>query len=147
MRRIIAAVVKPEDYMSFSYVGPWLIAFLSLVPASLAAQVPAELRDAIRARDEAIAKADASTWDRLTAPSFTVVGEDGRMMSKAQRLAELRKQKPEPFVAPTDEQVNLFGDTAVRRFRSRDLWILDVWLREQGNWRVAAVQVTTAAKK
>lgn len=133
--------------MFFTRIRPWLVAFLSLVPATLAAQVPAELRDAIRARDESIAKADASTWDRLTAPSFTVVGEDGRMMSKAQRLAELKKQKPGPFVAPTQEQVNRFGDTVLRRFRAGDIWVLDVWVREQGSWRVAAVQVTTAAKQ
>ena len=133
--------------MSFTCVRPWLVAFLFLVPAPLAAQVPAELRDAIRARDEAIAKADASTWDRLTAPSFTVVAEDGRMMTKAQRLAELRKQKSEPPVAATQEQFDRFGDAVVRRFRSGDLWVLDVWVREQGSWRVAAVQLTTAAKK
>jgi hypothetical protein len=133
--------------MFFTRICPWLVALFCLVPSVLAAQVPPELRDAMRARDEAVAKADPSTWDRLTAPSFTVVVEDGRMMTKAERLAELKKQKPESFVAPTQEQVNRFGDTVVRRFRSGDVWVLDVWVRDQGIWRVAAVQVTTAAKK
>src|SRR5690348_12733173 len=37
-----------------------------IVPTAMAAQVPAELRETMRARDEAVAKADSATWDRLT---------------------------------------------------------------------------------
>ncbi len=56
-----------------------------LVPSAMAAQVPPELREAMRARDEAVAKADAATWDRFTTDDFTVVLADGTLLTKAER--------------------------------------------------------------
>jgi len=71
--------------------GLWLV-FLSalMCPPAAAAQIPAELREAMRARDRAVALADAVTWDRLTADDFSVVQENGVFMTKAERLAELK---------------------------------------------------------
>jgi hypothetical protein len=44
---------------------------LFLVAASaFAGEIPAELEQAIRARDEAVAKKDAATFDRLTTSDF-----------------------------------------------------------------------------
>ena len=48
-----------------------------LMPRASAAQVPAELRD------EAIATADADTWDRFTTADFTDVRFDGILMTRA----------------------------------------------------------------
>jgi len=61
-----------------------------MCPPAAAAQIPAELREAMRARDRAVALADAVTWDRLTADDFSVVQENGVFMTKAERLAELK---------------------------------------------------------
>jgi hypothetical protein len=117
-----------------------------LIPSSMAAQVPVELQEAIRARDEATAKADAATWDRLTTDDFTVVTPDGTLMTKAERLAQLKTQKAVTPVAVQHEQIKRYGDVFVRRIRNADVWVLAIWVKDRGGWRVAAVQVTTAKK-
>ena len=125
---------------------PIAFALSCLIPASLGAQVPADLQTAMDARDEAVAKADAATWDRLTAEDFTVVTPDGRLMTKAERLAQLKTEKPRPRNPLEQVQIKRYGDAFVRRFRTRDIWVLDVWAKDRQGWRVAAVQVTTAKK-
>ena len=45
-------------------------------------------------RDQVSPKADAATWDNLTADDFTLVDETGTFMTKAQRLAQLKAQTP-----------------------------------------------------
>ena len=70
------------------------LAALVLVASPAAAQAPAELRAAMAARDSAIAKGDAPAWDQLTAAAFTVVQEDGVMMTRAERLTQFKAQKP-----------------------------------------------------
>ena len=117
-----------------------------LTPGSIAAQVPAELQEAMQARDQAVAKVDAATWDRLTADDFTVVGQDGILMTKAERLAQFKTQSPTTAMPHLQEQIKHYSDVFVRRFRRGDLWILDVWVKDAGGWRVAAVQVSTAKK-
>jgi hypothetical protein len=100
----------------------------------------------MQARDEAITKADAATWDRLTADDFTVVTLDGTLMTKAERLAQLKTQKATTRVPPQNVQVKHYGDVFVRRFRTGDAWILDIWVKGAKGWRAAAVQVTPAKK-
>jgi hypothetical protein len=110
------------------------------------AQVPADLQKTMEERDQAVAKADAAVWDRLTADDFTLVDETGSFMNKAQRLAQLKTQKPTPAAAPQRIQIKRYGDVYMRRFLSGDIWVLDIWVRQPSGWRVAAVQVTTAKK-
>ena len=125
----------------------WFLALGWFVAMPLPAQVPADLQQVMRERDRAVNQADAATWDRLTADEFTLVTEDGKFMTKAQRLAELRQQKPEASPAPQQQvQVKLYGNTAVRRFRAGNIWVMDIWVKQAQGWRVAAVQVTTAAR-
>lgn len=131
----------------------WAAVLLSLscatVPPALdraAKQLPPELRQAMQARDQAITKADPSAWDHLTADDFTVVNETGAFMTKAERLAQVRTQKATTPITAQQEQIRLYGDVAIRRFLSGDLWVLDVWVREARGWRVAAVQLTPVKK-
>jgi hypothetical protein len=63
------------------------IVLLSVVPASSAAQIAPELREAMQARLEAVWKKDAATWSRPTADEFTVVVPEGQLMTKSDRLA------------------------------------------------------------
>jgi len=121
-----------------------------LVSTPTIAQVPADLREAMRARDEAVAKADAATWDRLTADDFTVVQADGILMTKAERLAQFKTQQAMTPQPARQEQIKQYGDIFVRRalvhVRSGDAWVLDIWVKDAKGWRVAAVQVTSAKK-
>jgi hypothetical protein len=114
----------------------------------MAAQVPAELREAMRARDEAVAKADSATWDRLTTEDFTAVLADGTLLTKSQRLAQFKTLKA-MTPAPAQEQIQHYGDVFVRR-QLRQVrgtgagWVLEIWVKDAKGWRVAAVQVTSA---
>jgi uncharacterized protein DUF4440 len=121
-----------------------------LVPSAIAAQVPADLREAMRARDEAIYKADAATWDRLTADDFTVVQRDGTLKTKAERMVQFKTQQPTTPQAVQQEQIKHYGKVFVRRALRRigtgDGWVLDIWVRDAKGWRVAAAQVTSVKK-
>ena len=122
-----------------------------LIPSALAAQVPPELREAMRARDEAVAKADTAAWDRLTADDFTVVGADGTLLTKAERLAQFTTQQATTPAPAQQEQIRHYSDVFVRRAprQVRDAgaaWVLDIWVKDAKGWRVAAVQVTSAKK-
>lgn len=109
-------------------------------------QSPPDLRAAMGARDSALARVEATAWDRQTASTFTVVQEDGVMMTKAERLAQIRTQKPTAFRPRIREHVARYGDAYVARYLDDGKWILELWVREDGRWKVAAVQVTTVKK-
>src|ERR1051325_1792191 len=108
------------------------------------AQVPADLRAAMEGRDRAFYAADSAQWERYTAPSFTTVQQDGSFMTRAERLANLKTQKPRSYVPRSREQNTVRGDIVLARFFSGGLWVLEVWSRESGAWMVLTSQVTTA---
>lgn len=120
------------------------IILLSALPVPAAAQAPPELREAMRARLEAVWKKDAVTWDRLTADEFTVVVPEGWLQTKAERLAALKTEKPQAAHALQHEQILAYGDTVLHRFVDVDEWVLEVWVRQKGLWRVVATQVNFA---
>lgn len=123
-----------------------VLAILILVglPAHSAAQAPTGLRQAMRARLEAVWKKDAVTWDTLTADEFTVVVPEGRLMNKAERLVALKAEKSEPVHAVRSEQIRSYGQTVVHRFIDGSEWVLEVWVKQKGVWRVVTAQVNFA---
>lgn len=132
--------------MTFSRT-PCLVLLMFFAAGRAIAQVPPDLQKTMEERDQAVAKADAATWDRLTTDDFTLVDKTGAFMTKAQRLAQLKTQKPAAATAPQRVQIKRYGDTYVRRFLDgQGEWVLDIWVRQLTGWRVAAVQVTTAKK-
>jgi hypothetical protein len=122
------------------------LAMLCLAPSVGATQVPAELKEAMRLRTDAVVQADVATWGRLTTEDFTVVLPNGTKLNKSERLAQMRTQKPLRRNPPQQEQIKHYGETYVRRFLGDNGWVLEVWTKEGGKWRVAEVQVTPAAK-
>jgi hypothetical protein len=108
------------------------------------AQLPEDLRAAMRARDVAFYAADPVQWEKYTAPAFTTVQQDGSFMTRAERLANLRTQKPRPYETRSREHNTTRGDLVIARFFSGGFWVLEVWTRESGTWMVVASQVTTA---
>jgi hypothetical protein len=124
---------------------PLLVLAASLAAASSAdAQMPADLRAAMQARDAAFYAADSAAWERYTAPTFTTVQQDGSLMTRAERLSNLRAQTSKAYVPRSREQNERRGDLVVARFFSGGLWVLEVWTRETGTWMVLMSQVTTA---
>jgi hypothetical protein len=120
------------------------LAAVVAVASSARAQVPADLRAAMEARDKAFYAVDSAQWEKYTAATFTTVQQDGSFMTRAERLANLRTQKPRPYVPRSREQNEQRGDVVAARFFSGGLWVLEVWGREAGSWTVLMSQVTTA---
>jgi uncharacterized protein DUF4440 len=120
------------------------VVLLSALTASSAAQIPPELHEAMQARLEAVWKKDAAAWSRVTADEFTVVVPEGKLMTKADRLAALKTEKPQPVHAVRRDQIRAYGEAVVRRFLDGDEWVLEVWVRRNGAWRVVAAQVNFA---
>jgi hypothetical protein len=122
---------------------------MTIVPLVLAAQAPADLPQAIKLRDQAIDKADTATWERLTAPNFTGVDATGHRFTRAERLVELKQQKPAASASSCgQERVTLFanGMAATRTCLADGVWWLDVWMKSSLGWQVVAVQGTPTTK-
>jgi hypothetical protein len=98
----------------------------------------------MRARLEAVWKKDAMTWSRLTADEFTVVVPEGRLQTKTERLDALKTETPQPVHVVQQEQIHTYGETVLHRFVDDNEWILEVWVRQNGGWRVVAAQVNVA---
>ena len=62
-------------------------------------------------------------------------------MNKAERLAALKAEKAEPVHALKHEQIRVYGETVLRRFVDGNEWVLEVWVRQNGEWRVVSAQV------
>ena len=120
-----------------------LAASLSATTPALA-QVPADLRAAMQARDTAFYAVDSAQWEKYTAPTFTTVQQDGSFRTRAERLVNLRTQTPRPYVPRSREQNTQRGEILLARFFSGGFWVLEVWTRETGTWMVLMSQVTTA---
>jgi hypothetical protein len=129
--------------MSIARILLFVLAALATTSSAIA-QVPADLRAAMHARDTAFYAADSAQWEKYTAATYTTVQQDGSFLTRAERLVTLRAQTPKPYVPRSREQNELRGDLAVARFLSSGLWVLEVWTRETGTWMVLMTQVTTA---
>jgi uncharacterized protein YhdP len=69
------------------------------------------------------------------------------LQTRADRLALLKQQKPNTTPAPRQqEQMKVYGTTAVERVRIGNNWIIQVWTRQSQGWQVVATQLTAAAK-
>lgn len=84
------------------------LVLLGLWPIGVSGQAPEDLRRAIDERAEAIYQARVDVWDPLTADDFTVVRPDGRLMTKAERLAELGTQVPTSIPPVEKERTDPF---------------------------------------
>jgi GGDEF domain-containing protein len=113
------------------------IAFAGLTSA----QAPVDLRQAMQERLESVWRKDATTWSRLTADEFTVVVPEGRLQTKADRIAALKVEQPQRIHDVQREEIHVYGDTAVHRFVDDGEWVLEVWARQGNAWRVVAAQV------
>lgn len=122
-----------------------------LVAVSVAAGaetgIPLDLQQAMRERQTALDTGDAAAWDRLTSADFTLVNGEGKLVTKAERLAALKKEGPRAARRQQQDQVQLYGNTAVQRVLVEDVRVIQVWVRQPQGWQVVATQLTSVAKK
>ena len=129
----------------------YLLAAISLLIA--VSGIPAQSVDpamekALKARLAALAAGDEQSWGRYTTDDFVAVEADGQTKSKAQRMAEIKGNKaPRPRSA--EETLRAYGDTVIRTLRGEGQSVrrmIEVWVKEGGQWKVAHVQFTQGAK-
>lgn len=133
------------------------IALFLALPA-LGADLPADLAEALQAFDRAHYESDMATLIRLTSERYMIVNSDGSLEDKQQFLADFNLPgfKIDPYVR-TQETNSVWPDAAVTigvvklgwtqdgRHQTRLLRYVDVWRKQDGNWRVTFTQVTPAA--
>ena len=143
-----------------------MIAVLFALALQMAAftSPPPSLVSLLRAKDQAlldaVAAGDRATWERSLTPDAFYVDENGKVMTRAQLLADLR---PLPVgvsgkISIVDYQVRLVGDTAlvVHRDQERENYhgqelaatylTTASWVRRRGQWRLAMVHVFVVNK-
>jgi len=120
-------------------------ALAALESVTVATPVDPDLEAAIRVRTEAERVRDLETFARLTVDDFTLTTARGEVLDKAARIEQLRTAS-RPNAVRDDDRIRTYGDTALRT--SRVVWegqpmrFLTVWVKEQGQWKVAATQIT-----
>jgi uncharacterized protein (TIGR02246 family) len=116
-----------------------------LVTPCAGQSVPRDLQTAMQQRRLATSRADVATWDRLTSNDFTLVTAYGRLMTKAQRLAQLRTEQPDTSTPKFEQEtVQVHANAAIQRYRVGGAWVTLTWNKEAGGWRVGSAQVTLA---
>lgn len=137
----------PEAFMRSSrhVITTALIAFV-LTPVLAAQAIDPEFRKAREARTTAIRTGDQATFDRLTADNFTATGPTGVIENRTQRVGRATR----PIVdsgSPEEEKITAYGDdTVVLTWRQGATRFLEIWVKERGAWKVAAVQLTPIQK-
>jgi hypothetical protein len=131
---------------SFTAYALVLFATLVFAPGAAAQQPDPEFVKARQARSVAIQKGDKATFDRMTTANFLVVNARGVVETREQRVG--RADKPLPGGGGTggeEEKVSVYGDTVVLTWKQGNNRFIEVWVKEGGMWKVAAVQMTPIA--
>ena len=121
-----------------------LVALLAVPATGLSQAPPAALRAAAKARVDAIARADADAWSRLVSDSFTVTFSNGQVVTKAQRVPQIKASKPGPVAAApfAHERWVAAGNAYIHQYQNGGVAFTEVWAKEHGTWRMATNQLT-----
>jgi uncharacterized protein (TIGR02246 family) len=123
-----------------------------MLSLSASAQEPAE--QVLKLEDqwtEALIKADTAALDQLYTDDIVYTHTNGTVNTKAQFLDSLKAGKAKYFaVERSDVKVQAYGDTAIVTFRAvikvnavtLPSRIMHVFVRQNGQWRMAAYQST-----
>jgi len=100
-------------------------------------------------------KADTSFVEKHYADEATIVHSNGRLFTKAEEIADLKLGSLKYESIEVQERIiHVYGDTAVVTFLisfkgavggnrfSGDLRRMLVWVKQKGNWKIVAYQVT-----
>ncbi len=150
----------------------WLTVLALLSPALACAPLGAqpqsdsaaaeEIRQTTRRYDDALRRADVAALEQFWAEEYTFVNPQGELLSKAERLANLRAGRTTfDTLAPQtrEERIRVYGDVAVHAnllmiggrysgqahggtYRS-----LVIWVRRDRRWQQVASQLTAVADR
>lgn len=134
-----------------------LAATLLLVSATpaLAANLPPDLVQALKAYDQAQFHNDAATLEHLVADDYTLVNSNATLETKQEFLADFRLPgfKIDPYVLEQPVQT-VWGDAAIiggivhlgwtqdGKHQTRLLRVTYVWAKRNGHWEAAYEQIT-----
>ena len=108
---------------------------------------------------EALTKRDVETLDEIWTADYTFVNPRGELLSKAQRIANIKSGTTEfHTMSPQKERLHVQGNFAVEVGRivvegeysghesSGEYRYTTVWIKVQKRWRMLANQITLIAK-
>ena len=131
------------------------VAAFAITAPAVADELPADLRTAAEAFDQAQINGDRAALERLVADDYRLFGSDGGVQSKSEFIADFTSPAfdIDPFNIE-EFDARLFGDTAIltgrvaltgasngQRF-TVNLRFSDVWVKRDGRWQVVFAQTT-----
>ena len=106
-------------------------------------RVPDALAQAMRERQTAVARHDASDYARVLADDLTSVDRAGWLRNKAAAIADMLASSEAAATAP-NRTVQRYTDAAVHTTDNGGrASVIQVWVREGGKWVIVAQQGTT----
>ena len=124
--------------------------------ASEAEQAEREVKQMIKEYRQALLKRDVAALERIWADDYTFINASGELLSKADRLANLRSGATALGAIKSEDEpvVRVYGDAAVAisrvtiagRYSGREtsgvFRSMHVWAKRQGRWQLVANQQT-----
>jgi ketosteroid isomerase-like protein len=137
-----------------------LLSSFLLIGSLSAAEIPADLAEAVHDYDDAQVDGNAAELRRLIADDYTLVNSSGRVQNKAELIADYTTPgyKIEPFTvlepvhkvwndgAVMGGLVHLKGVEGGKPF-AVTLRFADVWAKRDGKWQVVYAQVARVTAK
>ena len=98
-----------------------------------------------RARAER--EGDADAFARFTTDNFVLITARGELIDKTARVERVRSGAPRTEAVSGVERVRMFGGSVAIRTRlatrpDGQVRLTTVWVKEDGQWKVASTQVT-----
>lgn len=102
----------------------------------------------LRAAFESLATApDPNEWGKLVTDDAVIVHADGEVHTKRREMDEMKKSPGASQRKVKGEEVHVYGTTAIRRFELPSGGVeSQVWLQQDGKWRMALSQQTPSKK-
>ena len=127
-------------------------------PAATEAGMPAGLAERAAAYGAAMAKRDVAALDDIWADDYTFINPHGDLLTKKQRLGNIKSGATAVEGTGQSEAIHVYGDTVLTASRvtlkgrysgktiGGEYRMLNVWVNQQGRWRLAASQLTPIAR-
>ena len=113
------------------------------------------LTDRFREYTDALTKRDFATLDKIWAADYTFINPQGEVVTKAQRMSNLKSKATEFKAINThQEKLHVHGDVVIDIGRatlqgaysgkesSGEYRYMNVWMKKQGKWQLLANQLT-----